>query len=122
MCFKYEQSYIFFSVMSFVAEDFKRIVGFSFKSEVLQYLAHYMSVRSAVEQGTEMLELDCHFTKDGHVVVSHDENLLRQTGHDATVSSLDLKVGGRILQHCFLGQRSQQSCGGVWWFLSVHQC
>uniref|UniRef100_A0A667Y9H8 Glycerophosphodiester phosphodiesterase domain containing 3a n=1 Tax=Myripristis murdjan TaxID=586833 RepID=A0A667Y9H8_9TELE len=45
----------------------------------------------AVEQGTGMLELDCHVTHDGHVVVSHDENLLRQTGHDVTLSSLDLK-------------------------------
>uniref|UniRef100_A0A667YHE2 Glycerophosphodiester phosphodiesterase domain containing 3a n=1 Tax=Myripristis murdjan TaxID=586833 RepID=A0A667YHE2_9TELE len=47
--------------------------------------------RGAVEQGTGMLELDCHVTHDGHVVVSHDENLLRQTGHDVTLSSLDLK-------------------------------
>lgn len=45
----------------------------------------------AVEQGTQMLELDCHLTHDGHVVVSHDENLLRQTGHDVTVSSLNLQ-------------------------------
>uniref|UniRef100_A0A3Q1GBA4 Glycerophosphodiester phosphodiesterase domain containing 3a n=1 Tax=Acanthochromis polyacanthus TaxID=80966 RepID=A0A3Q1GBA4_9TELE len=47
--------------------------------------------KSAVEQGTEMLELDCHLTNDGHVVVSHDENLRRQTGHDVTVSSLNLQ-------------------------------
>lgn len=80
-----------------------------FNSGVLQNLSYHMSVRSAVEQGTEMLELDCHFTKDGHVVVSHDENLLRQTGLDVNVSSLDLKVGGRILQHCLLGQRSQST-------------
>ncbi|XP_041937724.1 lysophospholipase D GDPD3a isoform X3 [Alosa sapidissima] len=45
----------------------------------------------AVDQGTEMLELDCHLTKDGHVVVSHDENLLRQTGHDVTISSLNFQ-------------------------------
>ncbi|XP_039971479.1 lysophospholipase D GDPD3a [Xiphias gladius] len=45
----------------------------------------------AVQQGTQMLELDCHLTHDGHVVVSHDENLLRQTGHDVTVSSLNLQ-------------------------------
>ncbi|CAJ1076895.1 lysophospholipase D GDPD3a [Xyrichtys novacula] len=43
----------------------------------------------AVEQGTQMLELDCHLTHDGHVVVSHDENLLRETGNDVNMSSLD---------------------------------
>lgn len=52
---------------------------------------------SAVECGSEMLELDCHMTLDGHVVVSHDENLLRQTGHDVNVSSLKLQVRGRLL-------------------------
>ncbi|KAM9346229.1 lysophospholipase D GDPD3a isoform 1-T1 [Symphorus nematophorus] len=45
----------------------------------------------AVEQGTQMLELDCHLTHDGHVVVSHDENLLRQTGHNVTISSVKLQ-------------------------------
>ncbi|XP_070779303.1 lysophospholipase D GDPD3a [Enoplosus armatus] len=45
----------------------------------------------AVEQGTQMLEMDCHLTHDGHVVVSHDENLLRQTGHDVNISSLKLQ-------------------------------
>ncbi|KAM9392377.1 lysophospholipase D GDPD3a isoform 2-T2 [Pholidichthys leucotaenia] len=45
----------------------------------------------AVQQGTEMLELDCHLTHDGHVVVSHDENLKRQTAHDVTISSLNLQ-------------------------------
>lgn len=43
-----------------------------------------------------MLELDCHLTQDGHVVVSHDENLLRQTGHDVNISSLKLQVRGQI--------------------------
>ncbi|CAL8310604.1 unnamed protein product [Arctogadus glacialis] len=41
--------------------------------------------------GTELMELDCHLTADGHVIVSHDENLLRQTGHDVDVSSLNLQ-------------------------------
>ncbi|XP_037332439.2 lysophospholipase D GDPD3a [Pungitius pungitius] len=46
---------------------------------------------NAVQQGTQMLEMDCHLTRDGHVVVSHDENLLRQTGRDADISSLDFQ-------------------------------
>uniref|UniRef100_A0A8C1WNI4 Glycerophosphodiester phosphodiesterase domain containing 3a n=1 Tax=Cyprinus carpio TaxID=7962 RepID=A0A8C1WNI4_CYPCA len=45
----------------------------------------------AAEVGTEMLELDCQLTKDSHVVVSHDENLLRQTGQDVNISSLNLE-------------------------------
>ncbi|KAM9844125.1 lysophospholipase D GDPD3a isoform 2-T2 [Aulostomus maculatus] len=45
----------------------------------------------AVEQGTQMLEMDCHLTHDGYVVVSHDENLLRQTGCDVAMSSLNLQ-------------------------------
>uniref|UniRef100_A0A673GEA4 Glycerophosphodiester phosphodiesterase domain-containing protein 3-like n=1 Tax=Sinocyclocheilus rhinocerous TaxID=307959 RepID=A0A673GEA4_9TELE len=42
----------------------------------------------AVAVGTEMLEMDCHLTSDGYVVISHDNNLMRQTGYDKTVSSL----------------------------------
>ncbi|KAL7870067.1 hypothetical protein AOLI_G00140550 [Acnodon oligacanthus] len=45
----------------------------------------------AVEAGTEMLELDCHLTQDGCVVVSHDKNLGRQTGHNIDISSLKLQ-------------------------------
>ncbi|XP_030630905.1 lysophospholipase D GDPD3 [Chanos chanos] len=42
----------------------------------------------AATTGTDMLELDCHLSLDGQVIVSHDENLLRQTGSDVTISSL----------------------------------
>ncbi|XP_053707456.1 lysophospholipase D GDPD3a isoform X1 [Synchiropus splendidus] len=46
---------------------------------------------NAVDHGAEMLEMDCQLTLDGHVVVSHDDHLLRQTGLDSRVSSLRLQ-------------------------------
>lgn len=72
----------------------------------------FYSVSSAVEEGTQMLELDCHLTQDGHVVVSHDENLLRQTGHDVNMSSLKFQVGGLISWPLFRSKimRSHRVC------------
>ena len=47
---------------------------------------------SAVEVGVGMLELDCHMTKDGEVVVSHDEDLTRVSGQPVRISDTLFKV------------------------------
>ena len=54
---------------------------------------------SAVDVGVDMLEIDCHITKDGEVVVSHDEDLTRVTGRPVRISDTLYKV--LFLFHCF---------------------
>jgi len=41
--------------------------------------------RKAVDRGAEMLELDVHLSQDEHVVVAHDQNLLRLTGEAVSI-------------------------------------
>ncbi|KAG1670212.1 Lysophospholipase D GDPD1 [Nymphon striatum] len=47
--------------------------------------------QNAVNQGTDMLEIDLHMTKDNHVVISHDNNLQRVTGQNVLISDLHYK-------------------------------
>ncbi|KAK0068715.1 lysophospholipase D GDPD1 isoform X2, partial [Biomphalaria pfeifferi] len=45
--------------------------------------------RNAKAVGTDMLELDCQLTKDGHVVVSHDDNLSRICNSQLCISETE---------------------------------
>lgn len=49
------------------------------------------SFRLAKESGLVYFELDVHLSKDGQLVVTHDESLKRVTGRDAFVKDLDYK-------------------------------
>ncbi|XP_064424901.1 lysophospholipase D GDPD1 [Latimeria chalumnae] len=64
--------------------------------------------RHAVNLGTDMLELDCHMTKDGHVVVSHDDNLRRSTGINAKIA--DLRYSELPPYLCKLDVSFQREC------------
>lgn len=48
------------------------------------------SFAAAVAQGADMLELDLRRTRDGAIVVLHDQSLLRLWERDASVGDLDL--------------------------------
>nr|XP_004670304.1 lysophospholipase D GDPD3 isoform X2 [Jaculus jaculus] len=49
------------------------------------------AMENSMAQRADLLELDCQLTRDGVVVVSHDENLSRQSGLNRDVSDLDFE-------------------------------
>lgn len=49
------------------------------------------AMENSMAQRSDFLELDCQLTRDGVVVVSHDENLSRQSGVNRDVSSLNFE-------------------------------
>lgn len=50
-----------------------------------------LSFKKAIEQGVEGLELDVHMTKDGEIVVIHDESLERTTDGKGSIKDLTLE-------------------------------
>jgi glycerophosphoryl diester phosphodiesterase len=72
-------------------------------------------LEGASELGVDMLELDVHMSKDGHIVVMHDETVDRTTNGNGKISELtlmeikSLEVGGNWTQdggvtHPYRGQ------------------
>ena len=49
-----------------------------------------LAFTKAIEAGADMIELDCQLSRDGHVVVFHDEQLRRITGARGAVTSKTL--------------------------------
>lgn len=47
---------------------------------------------SALSLGTDMLEIDCHLTKDGRVIVSHDSSLKRVCDSEGHIAEYDFEV------------------------------
>ena len=43
-----------------------------------------------MSHGATMLELDCHLSRDGHVVVSHDDDLERVSGWQVRIAETNL--------------------------------
>ncbi|MGN0629464.1 MAG: glycerophosphodiester phosphodiesterase [Oscillospiraceae bacterium] len=50
-----------------------------------------LAFKKAAETGAEGIELDVHLTKDGEIVVMHDENTVRTTGTNALIKDLTLE-------------------------------
>ncbi len=51
----------------------------------------HVAFEKAIEAGVDMIEMDCQLSKDGHVVVIHDEGLDRTAGVRGTVKGKTLK-------------------------------
>lgn len=69
-----------------------------------------LALLKALEAGADMIELDCQMTRDGHVVIFHDESLKRTAGvagaiKDKTLEQLKKLDIGRWRKKSFQGER-----------------
>jgi glycerophosphoryl diester phosphodiesterase len=69
-----------------------------------------LAFTKAIEAGVDMIELDCQMSRDGHVVVFHDETLRRTAGtggavHSKTLEQLKALDVGRWRKPSFTGER-----------------
>jgi glycerophosphoryl diester phosphodiesterase len=69
-----------------------------------------LAFEKAIEAGADMIEMDCQLTRDGHIVVFHDERLRRTAGVSGTVRSKSLEQlkqldVGRWKKKSFRGER-----------------
>ena len=55
-----------------------------------------LAVEKALEARADMIELDCQLSSDGHVVIFHDERLVRITGGGGTVNRMSLEQLKRV--------------------------
>jgi glycerophosphoryl diester phosphodiesterase len=49
-----------------------------------------IAFEKAVEAGVDMIEMDCQLSRDGHVIIYHDDNLRRVAGAKGMVKSKTL--------------------------------
>ena len=69
-----------------------------------------LAVEKALEARADMVELDCQLSSDGHVVIFHDERLVRITGTGGAVNRMSLEQLKRLemgawRQSTFKGER-----------------
>jgi glycerophosphoryl diester phosphodiesterase len=69
-----------------------------------------LAVEKAIEARANMIELDCQLSSDGHVVIFHDERLVRVTGTGGVVNRMPLAQLKRLdmggwRQSAFKGER-----------------
>ena len=67
-----------------------------------------LAFEKAIEVEADMIEMDCQLTRDGHIVVFHDERLKRTAGVSGTVRSKSLEQ----LKQLDVGQWKKKSFRG----------